>query len=62
MITNNKEIINEDYYNKNNIFIIDEDNINVPIEFINSPYEELPKEMVEKYYIDNWLNELLKIN
>ena len=62
LITNNKEIINEDYYNKNNIFIIDENNIDIPIEFINSPYEELPKELVEKYYIDNWLDELLKIN
>lgn len=62
LITNNKKIKNEDYYNKNNIFIIDENNIDIPIEFINSPYEELSKEIVEKYYIDNWLDELLKIN
>ena len=53
LITNNKEIINEDYYNKNNILIINENNIDISIEFINSLYEELPKEIVEKYYIDN---------
>ena len=61
LITNNKKIINEDYYNKNNILVIDENNIDIPIKFINSPYQELSKEITEKYYIENWLNELLKI-
>lgn len=60
LVTNNKEIVNEDYYNKNNILIINENNMNIPIEFINSCYQELPKEITEKYYIDNWIDKLLK--
>lgn len=60
LVTNNKEIVNEDYYNKNNILIINENNMNIPIEFINSCYQELPKEITEKYYIDNWISKLLK--
>lgn len=61
LITNNKDIVYEDYYNKNNILIIDEKNINIPKEFIESPYEEIPKEIFEKYKIENWIRNLIKI-
>lgn len=61
LITNNKEIINEDFYNPNNILVIDEDNIDIPKEFIDSPYEELPKEIYEKYSLENWIKQLLEI-
>lgn len=61
LITNNKEIINEDFYNPNNILIIDEDNIEIPKEFIDSPYEDLPKEIYEKYSLENWVKQLLDV-
>lgn len=61
LITNNKNIINEDFYNPNNILILDEENINIPKEFIDSPYEDLPKEIFEKYSLKNWAKQLLEI-
>lgn len=61
LITNNKDIINEDFYNPNNILVIDEDNIDIPKEFIDSPYEELPKEIYEKYSLENWIKQVLEI-
>lgn len=61
LITNNKKILNEDFYNENNILVIDENNIEIPLSFISSPYEEISKEILEKYYIDNWINKLLQI-
>lgn len=61
LITNNKDIVNEDFYNPNNILIIDEKNINVPREFIDSPYEDLPEEIYEKYSLENWIKQLLDV-
>lgn len=59
LITNNKSIIEEDFYNSNNILIIDENNINIPNEFFLTPYEELSRDIYEKYNLKNWLKELL---
>ncbi len=61
LITNNKDIIYEDYYNRNNILIIDEKNINIPKKFLESSYEEIPREIFEKYKIENWIKSLIKI-
>lgn len=61
LITNNKNIIKEDFYNPNNILVIDEKNIEIPKEFVDSPYEELPKIIYEKYSFDGWLNQLLNV-
>lgn len=61
LITNNKDIINEDFYNPNNILIIDEKNINIPREFIDSPYEDLPEEIYKKYSLENWIKQLLDV-
>lgn len=61
LITNNKDIVNEDFYSPNNILIIDENNIEIPKEFIYSPYEDLPKEIYEKYSLENWVKQLLDL-
>lgn len=61
LITNNKNIINEEFYDPNNILIIDENNIEISKEFIDSPYEELPKDIYEKYSLENWIKQLLSM-
>ena len=35
--------------------------IDIPKEFIDSPYEELPKEIYEKYSLENWIKQLLEM-
>lgn len=61
LITNNVEIKKYDFYNPNNIFIINDfDNLNIPDSFLNTPYQKLPKAVAEKYHISNWLNFILK--
>ena len=59
LITTNKEIVNEDFYNQNNILVIEENNVEIPKYFLNSPYEELPREIYEKYSLENWKKKLL---
>lgn len=48
-ITTNPEIKKYDFYNPNNILVIDSNNINIPKEFIDQPFEPIQEEILEKY-------------
>lgn len=54
LITTNLDIKNYDFYNSNNILIIDENNPIIPIDFFENEYEEIPKEILQKYTLDGW--------
>jgi len=57
MITTNSMIKDYDFYNPNNIFVIEnEDNFEIPSTFFDTPYQQLPDEIFKKYYIKNWVN------
>lgn len=58
LITINKDIKKYDFYNEKNILIYDE-NIDFNSEFFVSEYEELPKNIYEKYSLRNWLKEII---
>lgn len=61
LITNNSAVKNQEFYNKNNIFILDEDmNLDGIEEFLNSPYVPIPKEKIEKYAIQSWYQNFFK--
>lgn len=62
LITNNKHIKNSDIYNKNNVFIIEEDNINELKEFINKEFDHSVDNLKEKYNINAWFNNFFKEN
>jgi hypothetical protein len=62
LITTNTDIINYDFYNPNNIFIWKEDTKEIPESFFNTNYQELPKEIFEKYNIDNWVKQIFDLN
>lgn len=60
LITTNKDIVNYDFYNSNNILVIDRDNPKFDISFIEKPYIELKEEIYKKYSLENWILEILK--
>ena len=60
LITTNKDIANYDFYNPNNILIIDRDKIHIPKHFIHSEYMQPSNEIKMKYSLNSWLNHLLK--
>jgi len=62
IITTNKDISNYDFYNPNNIAIVDSDNISIPQVFFTTPYEEIEPEIVNKYHISSWVNEVFDLN
>lgn len=61
-ITTNSEIKKYDFYNPNNILVIDINNINIPKEFLEKPFEPIQEEILEKYTVKCLLNSLLGMN
>ena len=61
IITTNKDIVNYDFYNPNNIFVWDKNSKEIPSSFFDSPYEELEKNIYEKYSLKNWINTLFEV-
>lgn len=58
-ITTNKDIVNYDFYNPNNILIIDRKDPVVDMQFFDKPYEEIPQEIVDKYSLKSWILRVL---
>ncbi len=50
-ITTNKHIKDYEYYNPNNIFVIDADNPIIPKVFFESPFESIPAKILYKYSV-----------
>ncbi|MEN0080703.1 hypothetical protein [Flavobacterium lindanitolerans] len=59
LITTNPDIVNYDFYNPNNILVIDEKNPVIPTSFFESDYEKLPEEIYHKYTIRGWIQNVL---
>lgn len=59
LITTNKIITQYDFYDSNNICVIDRLNPQLPDTFLSSSYKSLPVEIYNKYSIRGWISELL---
>lgn len=62
LITTNPDIKNYDFYNPNNILIVDEKNPDIPIDFFNNEYEKIPEDILKKYTLEGWINRVLNLN
>lgn len=60
LITNNKSIENEDFYNPQNIFIIGVDNNQNVKDFIDSDFVVGDESILKKYDFNNWLNSFIE--
>lgn len=61
LITTNKDIAAYDFYNPNNIFIIENPNhIAIPEAFLYSDYQPVPATIYENYTLEHWLTTILK--
>lgn len=60
LITTNKDIVNYDFYNENNILIIERKNPVIDESFFEKPYVMLSDEMYEKYSLKSWIMEVLE--
>lgn len=62
IITTNDSIKEYDFYNPNNILVLNEnEDININPDFFTTPYEPLSDEMYHKYTIQNWVKTVFKL-
>jgi hypothetical protein len=59
LVTTNPHIREYDFYNSDNICVIDRKAAQVPAAFLDSPYSPLSDELYCKYRLEGWLDELL---
>lgn len=55
IITTNKNIMNYDFYHKNNVYVLERNNAIISKDFLDSPYVDIKKEILEKYSLSSWL-------
>lgn len=61
LITTNKDIVNYDFYHPQNILVLDEHAIEIPEDFVTSPYVEIDEKILSKYKIENWVQPIFEL-
>ena len=59
LVTNNARVIDADFYDKNNVYVYNIEDFQIPKSFIDSPYHEIPQEILQNYSITNWLKDVI---
>lgn len=62
LITTNKDVVNYDFYNPDNILIIDIDNIKIPADFLYGSYQPVPKKIVDNYRRNAWIKKVIGLD
>lgn len=60
LITDCSYLVNYDFYNENNIFILGKDDFNRLSEFMNTPYEKVDAKVLEHIYFEDMLKYIVK--
>jgi hypothetical protein len=55
LITNNKDVVNYDFYDRNNIFVLGLDDKNTLFDFIKTPYKPISEENIQYYDFSKWI-------
>lgn len=55
LITTNQDIKNYDFYDEDNICILDKENIDMKNDFFEKPYKNISKDVKERYSLDSWI-------
>lgn len=61
LITNYAEIIQYDFYKKDNVFIVGVDDWNSLETFLSSPYVDIQEEIVKSYTTDEWIKRFIYV-
>lgn len=58
-VTTNKDIVNYDFYNENNVMVVDRNSFKIDKDFFDKPYINLDEKVYEKYSLKNWILSVL---
>jgi hypothetical protein len=59
IMTNNRSVMEYDFYNPNNIMVFDFDNLVIPKEFFQTPYQALDEAIKQKYHLRSFVKTVL---
>ncbi len=59
LITTNPKIKEYDFYNSNNILVINKNNISIPEDFFTTPYHPVTLHIRQKYHVNHWIDTIL---
>lgn len=59
MITTNKDIVNYDFYDSRNIFVLDRNDLNISLGAFSNTYFNVHDSVYNKYSLENWIYEVL---
>lgn len=59
IITTNENVRQYDFFQQNNVCIINRNHVEIPKSFLTSKYTPLPKEIYERYSLSSWIFEVL---
>lgn len=62
LITSSKNISQYEFYNPNNILIIDPSEIVIDPSFITSPYNEIDDSIIKKYSLRSWVSDIFEMS
>ena len=58
LITTNTNIKYEGFYSQENFLIVDRTKPVIPIEFLNTPYQEIDSNIINSYSLESWLKKI----
>ena len=59
IITNNAAVMEYDFYNPNNILVIDFDNLVIPTAFFQTPYQPIDETIKQKYHLRSFVQTIV---
>jgi len=59
LITTNKQVRDYDFFNEDNICVVDRNAPQVSVKFLESPFVPIPAEIYQRYSIEGWVDEVL---
>jgi glycosyltransferase involved in cell wall biosynthesis len=62
LITDNQNIKCYDFYNPNNILVLNAEYNNITREFLETPYNKIPKVIYHQYTLDSWVTNVFELN
>lgn len=61
LITTNQDVKNYDFYNPNNIYVVENNEFAISEDFFETAYTPIPKEIYEKYTLDGWIKPVFNL-
>ena len=61
LITSNVDIINYDFYNPNNILVVNKEVSNITKEFFETEYQDIDEEIYNKYTLKSWVEKVFDL-